>query len=131
MQKGEGIEEFVAVAETNSFTAAAKRLGVSTAHVSRQVTGLEERLGAKLFYRTTRKVTTTEVGSTYYQHCRQILDSMAQAAEGIWNCAAARDMAHERGVAVPIADEVYAIVHQDKNPADAVASLMERDVKPE
>lgn len=83
MRQWEGIEEFVAVTETNSFTAAAKRLGVSTAHVSRQVNTLEERLGAKLFYRTTRKVTETEVGATYYQHCRQLLDSLEEAEQAV------------------------------------------------
>jgi len=83
MRKWEGIDEFVAVAETNSFTAAAKRLGVSTAHVSRQINALEERLGAKLFYRTTRKVTATEVGETYYQHCRQLLDSLEEAEQAV------------------------------------------------
>ena len=70
MSDWSGVSEFVAVAETESFTAAAKRLGISTAQVSRQVSALEERLSAKLFYRTTRKVSVTEVGGIYYQHCR-------------------------------------------------------------
>lgn len=83
MRKWEGIEEFVAVTETNSFTAAAKRLSVSTAHVSRQINALEERLGAKLFYRTTRKVTATEVGENYYQHCRQLLDGLEEAEQAV------------------------------------------------
>lgn len=83
MRKWEGIEEFVAVTETNSFTAAAKRLAVSTAHVSRQINALEERLGARLFYRTTRKVTATEVGETYYLHCRQLLDNLEEAEQAV------------------------------------------------
>lgn len=83
MRKWEGIDEFVAVAETNSFTAAAKRLAVSTAHVSRQINALEERLGANLFNRTTRKVTATEVGVIYYQHCRQLLDSLEEAEQAV------------------------------------------------
>ncbi len=83
MARWAGIEEFVAVAETQSFTAAAKRLSVSTAHVSRQINALEERLGAKLFYRTTRKVTMTEVGGTYYQHCRQLLQSLEEAEQAV------------------------------------------------
>lgn len=83
MRKWEGIEEFVAVAETSSFTAASKRLGVSTAHVSRHVNALEERLGAKLFYRTTRTVTATEVGETYYLHCRQLLDNLEEADQAV------------------------------------------------
>lgn len=44
----EGIAEFVTVAETQSFTLAAKKLGISTAHVSRQVSDLESRLATKL-----------------------------------------------------------------------------------
>jgi DNA-binding transcriptional LysR family regulator len=79
MRKWDGIEEFVAVIETNSFTAAAKRLALSTAHVSRHINALEERLGAKLLYRTTRKVSATEVGKVYYQHCRQLLDNLEEA----------------------------------------------------
>lgn len=76
----DGINEFVCVVETESFTAAAKRLEVSVAHISRQVNQLEDRLGAKLLYRTTRKLRLTEVGEVYYQHARKILDDM-QAAE--------------------------------------------------
>jgi Transcriptional regulator len=76
----DGINEFVCVVETESFTAAAKRLEVSVAHISRQVNQLENRLGAKLLYRTTRKLRLTEVGEVYYQHARKILDDM-QAAE--------------------------------------------------
>ena len=61
----DGINEFVCVVETESFTAAAKRLEVSVAHISRQVNQLEDRLGAKLLYRTTRKLRLTEVGEVY------------------------------------------------------------------
>ncbi|MFG1489276.1 LysR family transcriptional regulator, partial [Oceanospirillum sp. HFRX-1_2] len=52
----EGINEFVAVYESESFTQASRQLDCSTAKVSRQVSQLETRLGSKLFYRTTRKV---------------------------------------------------------------------------
>jgi len=75
----EGVSEFVAVAETESFTAASKRLGISIAQVSRQVSALEDRLGVKLFYRTTRKVSLTESGNVYYQHCRSVLDGLEEA----------------------------------------------------
>lgn len=83
MLSWEGVCEFVAVAETESFTLAAKRLSISTAQVSRQITALEARLAAKLFYRTTRKVSVTEVGKIYYQHCRQILDGLDEAERAI------------------------------------------------
>lgn len=81
----EGVNEFVAVSEAESFTAAAKRLGISTAQVSRQVSMLETRLSTKLFYRTTRKVSITEVGKVYYQHCRQVLDGLEEAERAISN----------------------------------------------
>jgi len=81
----EGVTEFVAVTETQSFTAAAKRLAISTAQVSRQVSTLEKRLGEKLFYRTTRKVSLTESGSVYYQHCRRLLDGLEEAERAMSN----------------------------------------------
>lgn len=71
-----GINEFIAVAETSSFTAAARRLKISTAQVSRMVSGLEKRLASVLFYRTTRKVSLTEEGQTYYHHCKQALETL-------------------------------------------------------
>ncbi len=76
----EGISEFVNVAENESFTLAAKKMTISTAQVSRQISALEKRLNIKLFYRTTRKVSLTEEGRIFYQHCRGVLDSL-QAAE--------------------------------------------------
>ena len=75
----EGVSEFVAVVELESFTQAAKRLNISTAQVSRQVSALEARLAIKLFYRTTRKVSVTEAGQQYYQHCRLALDGLEEA----------------------------------------------------
>jgi|SRR5690606_12269269 len=83
MYSWEGISEFVAVAETNSFTAAAKQLGISTAQVSRQVSRLETRIATKLFVRTTRHVALTELGSTYYHHCRRALDGLDEAEKAI------------------------------------------------
>ncbi|AZR40832.1 MULTISPECIES: LysR substrate-binding domain-containing protein [Marinobacter] len=85
MHRWEGVNEFVAVAETESFTRAAKRLEVSTAQVSRQISALEDRLSTRLFYRTTRRVSTTEAGQIYYQHCRQILDALEQAERSMTN----------------------------------------------
>ncbi|SHF30736.1 transcriptional regulator, LysR family [Microbulbifer donghaiensis] len=79
MQNWEGVSEFVAVVEQGSFTAAAARLDISTAQVSRQVSALEGRLGTKLLYRTTRKVTVTELGQVYYRLCRQALDGLQEA----------------------------------------------------
>ena len=77
----EGISEFVYVAENESFTLASKKMAISTAQVSRQISALEKRLNIKLFYRTTRKVSLTEEGRIFYQHCRSVLDGL-DAAEG-------------------------------------------------
>ncbi len=85
MSNWEGVTEFVEVAETESFTVASRQLGISTAQVSRQVSALEKRLATKLFYRTTRKVSVTEAGQLYYQHCRQILDGLNEAERALTN----------------------------------------------
>ncbi|MCT7942808.1 LysR substrate-binding domain-containing protein [Shewanella holmiensis] len=79
----EGVYEFVAVAETDSFTAAGKRLAISTAQVSRQISHIENRLSTKLFYRTTRKVSLTEEGQIFYRHCRQVIDGLEEAERAI------------------------------------------------
>ncbi|MCJ8296881.1 MAG: LysR substrate-binding domain-containing protein [Colwellia sp.] len=81
----QGISEFVYVAEAESFTLAAKKLAISTAQVSRQITALENRLKVKLLYRTTRKVSLTQEGTLFYQHCRAVLDGLEQAETAITN----------------------------------------------
>lgn len=81
----EGISEFVFVAEYESFTLASKKMAISTAQVSRQISALEQRLNIKLFYRTTRKVSLTEEGRVFYQHCRGVLDGLDAAERAITN----------------------------------------------
>jgi DNA-binding transcriptional LysR family regulator len=72
----QGLREFTAVVESGGFTAAAAALNVSTSFVSRQVRRLEARLGARLLNRTTRSVTLTDLGRTYYERSREILDQL-------------------------------------------------------
>lgn len=62
---------------------------------------------------------------------KEILDSMKQVAEGVWNCSNARALGISQGVDLPITEEVYNILHNDKSPMEAVEDLMGRDVKPE
>ncbi|MBM7059826.1 LysR family transcriptional regulator [Pseudomonas sp. UL073] len=83
MNQWEGLDEFVAVAETGQFTAGAERLGLSSSQVSRQVARLEERLQTRLFYRSTRKVALTEAGQTFLQHCQRLLDAREEALRAI------------------------------------------------
>lgn len=78
----EGMRTFVAVASRQSFTAAAKQLGVSTNIASKYVQRLEERLGAQLFHRTTRSVTLTETGRAYLERCIPLLDQFDEL-EGV------------------------------------------------
>lgn len=79
MANWEGISEFVLVAETMSFTQAAKRMDTSVANISRRVAMLEQRLGVRLLVRTTRKVSLTEAGQLYYQHCKQLVEGLELA----------------------------------------------------
>lgn len=79
----QGIDEFVAVVETGSFTAAASRLQLSTAQVSRQVQRLEQRLKVALLYRTTRRVSLTQPGELYYRHCKNLLEGLLQAEQAV------------------------------------------------
>ncbi|KZN48570.1 LysR family transcriptional regulator [Pseudoalteromonas luteoviolacea CPMOR-2] len=81
MDSFEGIFEFVAVAESGGFSAAAKKLGCSTSHISRQVARLEKRTGSVLFARTTRQINLTENGAFYYQQCKQLVTGLQQANE--------------------------------------------------
>jgi len=76
MDKLETMRAFTAVAQEGSFTAAARRLGVSTKLVSKYVQQLEAGLETRLFNRTTRSVSLTDVGTAYLQRCRPILDQV-------------------------------------------------------
>jgi DNA-binding transcriptional LysR family regulator len=60
-------------------------LAISTAQVSRQINALEKRLNIKLLYRTTRKVSLTEEGRVFHQHCRDVLDGLDAAERAITN----------------------------------------------
>ncbi|MDN3611907.1 LysR family transcriptional regulator [Vibrio ostreicida] len=79
MANWDGVSEFVAVVETHSFTAAARKLNTSVAQISRRVSALEERMAVKLLNRTTRKVSVTEVGQVYYQQCKHLVEGLALA----------------------------------------------------
>jgi len=69
-----GMRTFAHVVTSGSFTAAAERLGMSTALVSKYVSRLEDRLGVRLLNRTTRSLTLTEMGRVYLDQCQRVLD---------------------------------------------------------
>lgn len=70
---------FVGVVDNGGFSAAARRLKMSTTMVSNHVQALEARLGVRLLNRTTRKVSPTDIGRAYYERCKQVLDELAEA----------------------------------------------------
>lgn len=75
-----GIEYFVQAAETRSFSAAGRNLGVSSSAVGKSVARLEARLGVRLLHRSTRSITLTAEGVLFLERCRRIL-SEVEAAE--------------------------------------------------
>ncbi|AZC35841.1 MULTISPECIES: LysR family transcriptional regulator [Pseudomonas] len=76
------MEAFVAAAESGSYARAATRLGLSPQMVAKHVAALEQRLGARLLNRTTRRQNLTELGSAYLERCKHILGE-AQAADSL------------------------------------------------
>lgn len=72
---------FVAVAETEGFSAAARRIGATTSGVSKSVNRLEDRLGVRLLTRTTRRVALTDEGRRFYERARDIREAIAAAEE--------------------------------------------------
>jgi DNA-binding transcriptional LysR family regulator len=74
---------FVSVVEAGSFRGAARALGIPKSTVSRRVAELEERLGARLLQRTTRRVGLTEVGEAYHRHARAAVASIVDAERAV------------------------------------------------
>ena len=80
MLKLESIAAFSAIAEAGSITGAARRLALSKSVVSERLTELERVLGTKLVRRTTRKLSLTDDGKTFYERAKQILRDVESAA---------------------------------------------------
>lgn len=76
MDKIETMRAFALVAQEGSFTGAARRLGVSTKLVSKYVQRLEDQLETRLFNRTTRSVSLTDIGTVYLEQCRPIVEQI-------------------------------------------------------
>lgn len=74
-----GILAFVHAAEQLSFVGAGRALGVSASAIGKNIARLEDSLGTRLFHRTTRRISLTEEGATFYTQCRRILDDLRDA----------------------------------------------------
>ncbi|MFD2176113.1 LysR substrate-binding domain-containing protein [Veronia pacifica] len=76
---------FVHVVEKNGYTAAAKSLNMPKSRLSRHVAQLEERLGVRLLQRTSRNISVTHEGQTFYAHARKLVDAMEMAESAMDN----------------------------------------------
>jgi DNA-binding transcriptional LysR family regulator len=74
---------FSEVARAGSFSAAAAALGITSSAISKQVRALEERLGARLLNRTTRRVSLTDVGRAFQERVEAILHDVAEAEDAV------------------------------------------------
>ena len=117
MDKLTGMAVFARVVEAQSFTTAATQLGMSRSAVSKAIAGLENRLGARLLNRTTRRLALTEVGQAFYERCARIV-AEAEDAE----LAVSRLQAAPRGVLRLSAPVSFGILHL----APALPGFMQR-----
>lgn len=83
MQSLTAMAAFARVVEAGSFTAAARDLGISTPVLSKRVAELERGLGARLLHRTTRRLSLTEAGSAFYEHCARVVEEAGKAEEAV------------------------------------------------
>lgn len=79
MDKFQEMQSFVAVVDAGSFVGAADALDTSKAAISRHIAELEQRLGVRLLHRTTRKLSLTDDGQSFYHHCMEILGAIDEA----------------------------------------------------
>lgn len=108
---------FAKVVETRSFSAAAQALATSKSLVSKQVGALENALGVRLLNRTTRRMSLTEIGAAYYEHCARIAQEIDAAAQTVTQL-----QAEPRGVLKITSPVIFASLHL----APALQTFMER-----
>jgi DNA-binding transcriptional LysR family regulator len=97
---------FAKVVETRSFSAAAQALATSKSLVSKQIGKLESELGVRLLNRTTRRMSLTEIGAAYYEHCARIAGEIEAAAETVTQL-----QAEPRGVLRLTSPVIFASLH--------------------
>jgi LysR family transcriptional regulator for bpeEF and oprC len=102
MEDFSAITAFVRVVEAKGFTAAAPQLGMTPSGVSRAIARLEEQLGVRLFFRSTRALRLTDDGGAFYERCKQILLDLAEATEALGDSRSTPSGKLRVGVAVSI-----------------------------
>lgn len=84
MDKLNGITVFVQVAESRSFVATGRALGVSASAVGKSIARMEQKLGARLFHRNTRSINLTAEGAMFLERCRRILNELEAAEQELF-----------------------------------------------
>ncbi len=113
----EDMRVFVAVVSAGGFAAGAERLGVVKSAVSRRVRDLEDRLGARLFDRTTRRVQLTEAGRDFHDRAVEVLAGLEQAEEAA--SSASKELKGRIRIAAPVSFTAHCL-------APAVGQFLER-----
>jgi DNA-binding transcriptional LysR family regulator len=117
MERLDEMMTFAKVVETKSFSATAQALGTSKSLVSKQISNLESALGVRLLNRTTRRMSLTEIGAAYYEHCARIAQEIDAAAETVTQL-----QAEPRGVLRLTSPVIFASLHL----APAMQSFLKR-----
>jgi len=123
MNRLESMSILVAVVDAGSLSAAARRLDMPLATVSRKVGELESHLKTRLLHRTTRQLSLTEAGSSYVAACRRILEEIGEAER-----AATGEYASPKGELVVTAPVVFGRLHVVPIIADFLAHYPEIDI---
>jgi DNA-binding transcriptional LysR family regulator len=111
------------VVEGGSFSAAARRLGMSRSAVSKAIAKLEHSLGVRLLHRSTRHLSVTEVGAAFAEHCSRIVDEMTRAEQ-----VASSLHAQPRGVLRVAASVAFGTLHVAPALADFLGRYPELDI---
>lgn len=124
MDRLESMSVLIAVVEAGSFSAAARRLGMPLATVSRKIGELEAHLKTRLLHRTTRQLALTETGQSYVAACRRILEELGEAER-----AATGEYASPKGDLVVTAPVVFGRLHVVPVIAEFLAAYPEIDIR--
>ncbi len=125
---------FVQVAETRSFTAAARVLGVSSSAVGKSVARMEERLGVRLFHRSTRSITLTGEGALFLERSRRILAEVEAAERELTDASAPPrgklriSVPQVRGLLMPVLSDfmrAYPQIELDVDFSDRMVDVIE------
>lgn len=111
------------VVDSGSFSAAARRLGMSRSAVSKAVAKLEQSLGVRLLHRSTRHLSVTEIGAAFAEHCSRILDEMTRAEQ-----VASSLHAQPRGVLRVAASVAFGTLHVAPALADFLGCYPDLDI---